>query len=75
MGKDELLLRLGDRVRKLRKQHGWTQTIMAEKVGIDRTFLAEVETGRRNIAIFNLYLIAKSLNLSLAQLLSGIRDK
>jgi transcriptional regulator with XRE-family HTH domain len=75
MGKDELLLRLGDRVRRLRKQRGWTQTIMAEKVGIDRTFLAEVETGRRNIAIFNLYLIAKSLNLSLAQLLSGIRDK
>jgi transcriptional regulator with XRE-family HTH domain len=43
---------------------------MAEKVGIgrriDRSFLADVERGKRNISILNLDLIAKGLKLSLS---------
>lgn len=31
----DLLNRLGDRIRKLRKKHGWTQVEFAERVGID----------------------------------------
>jgi len=69
---DDLLICLGERIRKLRKRRGWTQVEMAEKVGIDRSFLAEVERGRRNISILNLELIAKGLRLSLARLLSGL---
>jgi DNA-binding XRE family transcriptional regulator len=42
---DDLLVRLGDRIRKLRKARGWTQVVMAERVGIDRSFLADVERG------------------------------
>ena len=44
---------------------------MAEKVGIDRS-LADVERGRRNISILNLYLIAEGLSISLSRLLSGM---
>jgi transcriptional regulator with XRE-family HTH domain len=43
---------------------------MAEKVGIDRSFLADVERGKRNISILNVELIAKGLKVSLAQLLT-----
>jgi transcriptional regulator with XRE-family HTH domain len=45
---------------------------MAEKVGIDRSFLADVERGKRNISILNLRLIAKGLGRTLSQLLSGL---
>lgn len=45
---------------------------MAEKVGIDRSFLADVERGKRNISILNLRLIAEGLGISLARLLSGL---
>ncbi len=69
---DKLLTRLGDRIRKLRKRRGWTQVVMAEKIGLDRTFLADVERGKRNISILNLQLIAHGLRKTLAQLLSGI---
>jgi transcriptional regulator with XRE-family HTH domain len=41
---------------------------MAEKVGIDRSFLADVERGKRNVSILNLEIIASGLNTSLAQL-------
>ena len=65
----DLLTRLGDRVRTLRKRHGWTQAEMAERVGIDRSFLADVERGKRNISILNLKLIAEGLQVSLSRLL------
>jgi len=68
----DLLAHLGDRIRKLRKKHGWTQVEFAERVGIDRSFLADVERGKRNISILNVELIAKGLNVSLSRLFSGL---
>ena len=69
---EPLLTRLGERIRKLRKRRGWTQAEMAEKVGIDRSFLADVERGKRNISLLNLELIALGLQISLSRLLSGL---
>jgi transcriptional regulator with XRE-family HTH domain len=69
---DDLLVRLGTRIRKLRKKRGWTQTVMAEKVGIDRSFLADVERGKRNVSILNVELMAKGLKVSLSQLFSRL---
>jgi len=66
----DLLIRLGDRIRKLRKKHGWTQVEFAERVGIDRSFLADVERGKRNVSILNLELIASGLRITLSQLFS-----
>jgi transcriptional regulator with XRE-family HTH domain len=68
----DLLTRLGDRIRRLRKKHGWTQVEFAERVGIDRSFLADVERGKRNVSILNLELIAKGLRVSLSQLFSRL---
>lgn len=69
---EDLLICLGDRIRKLRKKRGWTQVVMAERVGIDRSFLADVERGKRNASILNLELIAKGLKVSLPQLFSRL---
>jgi transcriptional regulator with XRE-family HTH domain len=69
---DDLLIRLGDRIRSLRKKRGWTQVEMAERVGIDRSFLADVERGKRNISILNVDLIAKGFKLSLSRMLSKL---
>jgi transcriptional regulator with XRE-family HTH domain len=69
---EDLLVRLGHRIRTLRKKRGWTQTVMAEKVGIDRSFLADVERGKRNVSILNVELMAKGLRVSLSQLFSRL---
>jgi transcriptional regulator with XRE-family HTH domain len=45
---------------------------MAKKLGIDRSFLADVERGKRNISIINLHVIAIGLHVSLSELLSGL---
>jgi transcriptional regulator with XRE-family HTH domain len=69
---EDLLILLGDRIRRLRKKRGWTQAEMAERVGIDRSFLADVERGKRNISILNLEIIADGLKVSLSQLLARL---
>jgi len=67
-----LLIRLGERIRKLRKKHGWTQVEFAERVGIDRSFLADVERGKRNVSLLNLDLMAKGLKVTLSRLFSRL---
>jgi len=69
---EDLLISLGVRIRTLRKKRGWSQVEMAEKVGIDRSFLADVERGKRNISILNLHLIAEGLEVSISQLLARL---
>jgi len=68
----DVLTRLGDRIRKLRKARDWTQAEMAERVGIDRSFLADVERGKRNVSILNLEIIAHGFKISLSQLFSRL---
>jgi transcriptional regulator with XRE-family HTH domain len=70
---EDLLIRLGHRIRTLRKKRGWTQVVMAERVGIDRSFLADVERGKRNVSILNLEVMAEGLKVSLSQLFSRLR--
>lgn len=36
----------GERVRELRKEHGMSQRHLAERVGIDFTYLSKIENGR-----------------------------
>ena len=64
----DICVRLGTRIRDLRKAQGWTQFEMAERTGIDRSYLAEVETGKIEICLRNLELVALTFGLELHQL-------
>ncbi len=69
---EDIRTRFGRKVRKLRVQRGWTQVDMAEKLGLDRSYLADVERGKRNISILNLDVLAKGFGLSLSRLFSKL---
>ena len=69
---EDIRVRFGRRLRKLRKQRGWTQVIMAEKFGLDRSYLADAERGKRNVALVNLEVIALGFGVSLSRLLSKL---
>ena len=62
----------GKRVQVLRKQTGLSQEKFALEIGMDRTYLASVESGSRNIGLVNVDKIAKGLGVSLSQLFEGI---
>lgn len=64
--------KIGERIRELRTQTGLSQEKFALKIGMDRTYFASVELGRRNIAIVNLEKIANGLGVSLSDLFEGL---
>lgn len=69
---DDVRVRFGKRVRQLREKGGWTQVELAERFGLDRSYLADIERGNRNVSLVNIELIATGFGLSLVQLFSGV---
>ena len=63
---------LGKRILKLRQQTGLSQEKFTLKIGMDRTYFASVEAGKRNIAIVNIKKIADGLDVSLSELFAGL---
>ena len=59
---------IGQRIRMMRNRAGYSQEAFAKVCGLDRTYIAGVELGKRNISIENLNKIAAALNLTLADL-------
>lgn len=64
--------KIGNRIRELRKETGLSQEKFAAKIGMDRTYFASVELGKRNISIVNLEKIAVGLDVSLYDMFRGI---
>jgi transcriptional regulator with XRE-family HTH domain len=69
---EDIRVRIGLRLRKLRKRRGWTQVQMAERFGLDRTYLADVEHGKTNVSAVNLEIIARGFGLTLSRFFAGI---
>ncbi len=67
-----ITLDLGKRIRELRRQTGLSQEKFALKIGMDRTYFASVESGKRNIAIVNIKKIADGLGVTLSELFDGL---
>ena len=64
---------VGNRIRELRKTLGISQEKLAEIAGIDRTYLASVENGKRNISIVNLEKIIVALNVTITDFFSTFK--
>ena len=55
---------VGQRIKELRLAAGMSQEKFALEVGLDRTYIASVEHGRRNISIVNLAKIWQALAIT-----------
>ena len=64
--------RFGLRLRQLRRDHNLTQLRMAVDFGIDRTYISDVERGRKSISLPMLEVLALGFQLSLSELLRDI---
>lgn len=63
---EDIRSRLGNRIRVLRKELKLSQEALALKAGLDRTYVASIECGNRNVSILNIERITDALNISLA---------
>lgn len=64
----------GKRIQELRQQTGLSQEKFALEIGMDRTYLASVESGKRNISLLNIEKIAKGLNITISELFKDIEN-
>ena len=64
--------RFGVRLRRLRKDQNLTQLQMSVDFGIDRTFISDVERGRRSLSLPTLEILAIGLKMTLSELLTDI---
>ncbi len=64
--------RFGDAVRARREELGLTQEDLAEKAGIHRTYLSDVERGSRNLSLVNVERLAVALSLKIWELFQRV---
>ena len=63
---------LGRRIRKLRKSLGMSQYVFSKMAGINRTYLIDVEKGRRNVSVDNLIRISSGLDVKMSVLFEDV---
>ena len=59
-------VKVGQRIKELRSELGISQEALANKADLDRTYITDVENGRRNISIENLEKLILALETTLA---------
>ena len=61
-------IRYGSVIRNLRQNRGISQEELADLCGLHRTYISDVELGKRNVSLENIERIAKALNVSLTEI-------
>lgn len=60
--------KFGLAIKKLREETGLSQEKFALSIGMNRTYYASVEAGKRNISLQNIYKIAEGFDISVSTL-------
>ena len=64
----DIKLKIGHRIKELREQAEMSQKDLAYAADLDRSYIASIENGQRNVSIVNIEKIANALNLKLKDL-------
>jgi transcriptional regulator with XRE-family HTH domain len=62
---------VGERIKARRAELGWTQDQLAEKAGISKSFVSDLETGKRSIGADTLLDVGRAMSVSLDFLMTG----
>lgn len=72
MAKNFTLYSLGKRIAYLRQKKGLTQLEFSADSGIAKSYVCELEAGKRNPSMLVLEKVALALNVTLSELLEGV---
>lgn len=65
---DSVLEQFGSKVRALRTKKRLSQEELADLASLHRTYIAQIESGKRNLALQNIAKLAKALGVSIRDL-------
>ena len=74
MGK-ELVMAVASTIRHFRKSSDMSQEALADKAGLDRTYISGVERGVRNITLDSLELIIHALGISAKSFFTKVSEE
>ena len=63
--------KIGLRIKELRIELSYSQQELSYRSDIDRTYITQVENGKRNISIINIEKVAKALGVSMKELFNN----
>jgi transcriptional regulator with XRE-family HTH domain len=70
--KPDVRERFGYAVKVRREELGLTQEDLADRAGIHRTYLSDVERGTRNLSLVNIERLAAALSVSMSDLFAAV---
>ena len=70
--RDPVQVAFGQNVRKRREARCFTQDVLAERAGLDRTYISDIERGMRKPGIKNVARLAKALGIVSSKLMEGV---
>jgi transcriptional regulator with XRE-family HTH domain len=65
----DICTRVGTNIRRLREEQGWSQEDYADRAGIHRTYVSDIERGRRNPTITVVEKLARPFGVKAGALL------
>ena len=71
-GRSRRQVEFGDRVRERRHELGWSQEQLALKASINRTYIASLESGRRNPSLDLIARLAAAMKIDAGDLVAGL---
>lgn len=70
--KPDVRERFGTAVKFRREELGMTQEDLADRAGVHRTYLSDVERGTRNLSLVNIERLAAALSTSMSLLFAAV---
>jgi transcriptional regulator with XRE-family HTH domain len=67
----DIKLKVGSRIRELRHELGISQEALALKSEVDRTYVTDVENGRRNVSLEILERLINALEVTFSEFFNG----
>ncbi len=69
---EKILNRFGYAVRRIRQDQHISQEQLADMCGLHRTYISDVELGKRNVSLENIEKMALALDMSIAELFTEV---
>jgi XRE family transcriptional regulator, regulator of sulfur utilization len=68
----DICVRFGNRVRRLRERRDWSITYLGVHSGLAKTFVHDIERGKKEPCLRTVEVLAKSFDLTVSQLMKGL---
>ena len=69
---NDICEQFGKRLRQLRTKQGWSQEELAYRVGMDVSYLSEIENGHKEPCLRKIRELAQGLGITMSRLMQGL---